>query len=197
MIGHSSTPYVNQRVPYATYTSHRGFNGVGNIYATNLQTNTVEQMLLPKNEKLTEIENLDLERLRYKLLKDQPQRGWGGEKFDIALTEYKRFLILKVLHPEKSFAPTSLMDEIWHLHILDTKAYMRDCKSIFNKYFHHAPSFGQYNSEEQNSRLVNSRRNLEELYPEHFGEPPYGLETLCGHCGDSTEHPDDDDDDDG
>jgi len=177
---------VSGRVPYATYTSHRGFNGVGNIYATNLQTNTVEQMLLPKNEKLTEIENLDLERLRYKLLKDQPQRGWGGEKFDIALTEYKRFLILKVLHPEKSFAPTSLMDEIWHLHILDTKAYMRDCKSIFNKYLHHAPSFGQYNSEEQNSRLVNSRRNLEELYPEHFGEPPYGLEMKC-HGNECTE----------
>ena len=150
------------------------------------------QIVLLKNKKLTEIENLDLERLRFKLIKEQPQSGWGGEKFDIALAEYKRFLILKVLHPEKSFSPTSLMDEIWHLHILDTKAYMIDCKSIFNKYLHHSPSFGHYNTEEQNSRLVNSRRNLEEMYSVHFGEDPYGLEMKCAQCEDHFCSDDDD-----
>ena len=136
-----------------------------------------------QSDGLEKISNLNLERFYYKLKKEQTHKNWSPELFDIALTEYKRYLMLKVLHPEKSFAPTSLMDEIWHLHILDTKAYMRDCKSIFGKYLHHAPSFGQYNSEEQNSRQINSRRNLEELYPEHFSQAPYGLEMNChGSC---------------
>lgn len=136
-----------------------------------------------QSDELRKVSDLDFERFYYKLVKEQPERNWNPELFDIAVNEYKRYLMLKVLYPKKSFAPTSLMDVIWHLHILDTKAYMRDCNSIFGKYLHHAPSFGQYNTHEQNSRLKDSRRNLVELYPKHFDRTPYGLEMNChGSC---------------
>ena len=32
-----------------------------------------------------------------------------------------------------------LQDLFWHLHILDTRQYIEDCKNIFGYYLHHNP----------------------------------------------------------
>jgi hypothetical protein len=38
--------------------------------------------------------------------------------------------------------PCEIVDEIWHSHILDTRAYDRDCRSIVGTFLHHYPYFG-------------------------------------------------------
>ena len=47
-----------------------------------------------------------------------------------------------MLYPTKRIVPTLTIDEFWHAHILDTRAYMADCKALFGKYMHHYPYSG-------------------------------------------------------
>lgn len=35
--------------------------------------------------------------------------------------------------------PTVDIDDVWHLHVLDTSRYMKDCEAIFGEYLHHTP----------------------------------------------------------
>jgi hypothetical protein len=86
------------------------------------------------------INNLDFTNLKFKL---QNQYGWTPEKCDTAEIWYKQFLTLKLKYPDLELVPNKDIDEIWHLHILDTKKYSNDCKDIFGSFFHHSPSYGQ------------------------------------------------------
>lgn len=52
---------------------------------------------------------------------------------------YKRFLFLLYKHRTIALVPTRDIDEFWHNHILDTRAYHRDCNLIFGYYLHHIP----------------------------------------------------------
>ena len=38
--------------------------------------------------------------------------------------------------------PCKLVDELWHAHILDTRAYRDDCYRIFGFFYDHYPYFG-------------------------------------------------------
>ena len=76
-------------------------------------------------------------------MKLQVQNGWSAEKSEEAERLYKRFLTLNVKYPGLTLVPNREIDEIWHLHILDTKKYTADCENIFGNYFHHAPTYGQ------------------------------------------------------
>jgi hypothetical protein len=59
--------------------------------------------------------------------------------------------------------PNKEIDEIWHLHILDTKKYSKDCSEIFGSFFHHSPSYGQRN-------LSNEFEMTKSLFRAEFGE---------------------------
>ncbi len=61
------------------------------------------------------------------------------------------------------------MDKMWHYHILDTRAYCRDCDNVFGGYFHHFPYFGM-RSEEDASNLVNAFEQTKAHYADAFGE---------------------------
>ncbi|HJV33365.1 MAG TPA: hypothetical protein VJ694_05045 [Patescibacteria group bacterium] len=52
---------------------------------------------------------------------------------------YQRFLVLRVLHPDKRIRPMAGADALWHAHILDTRRYHADCQAIFGEYLHHDP----------------------------------------------------------
>ncbi len=82
---------------------------------------------------------LDLERIVLKLAKEP---GWSMARAHQAELDYRRFLNLRVLYPKTSLVPTRDIDEMWHLHILDTRAYAGDCARIFGEFLHHAPAFG-------------------------------------------------------
>ena len=67
-------------------------------------------------------ESLDL--IRSKML-NSPELGLGAGEVEMAIGEYRRFLILKMENPDVSMAPTGLMDKAWHV--------KRHCPSAFVK----------------------------------------------------------------
>ena len=87
-------------------------------------------------QKFDEIEKLCFVKYQEKMQQDNPLDDWNSDKFQVAVSEYKRFLTLKKLYYGLSLSPTKLMDAIWHSHILDTKQYHLDCGRIFGKYLH-------------------------------------------------------------
>ncbi len=63
-----------------------------------------------------------------------------SKKFWLAVVPlYRAFLSLKATYPELKLAPVTLVDELWHAHILDTRKYARDCERLFGKFIHHMP----------------------------------------------------------
>jgi len=120
------------------------------------------------DEDQSRIENyLDLSRFVPKLLKDQ-EKFYSAPVAWTAIVEYKRFLILKMKFPDVEIAPSPLVDEVWHMHILDTKRYMDDCNFIFGKYMHHVPSF-EPDEEEQHEMFARFGQTMS-LYKKVFGE---------------------------
>jgi hypothetical protein len=112
------------------------------------------------SDSLRFIDNLDLTNLKIKL---QTQNGWTRDKSETAEMWYKRFLILRLKYPDVELVPNKEIDEIWHLHILDTKKYSNDCLDIFGTFFHHSPSYGK-------RKLSKEFEITESLYRAEFGE---------------------------
>jgi len=110
--------------------------------------------------------NLDLSRFIPRLIKDYPNRF--DKKIAIsAIEEYKKFLLIKKSYVDLELAPSSLVDVIWHSHILDTKRYMEDCNKIFGYYLHHNPSFDP--NEEEQTELVEKFNKMLSYYERLFG----------------------------
>ena len=82
-------------------------------------------------------------------------------------------------NPNCNLAPTSLMDEVWHFHILDTKRYAVDCKRLFDRFLHHRPSYGPFDSHDEEPNLSDSFDCMMDLYREKFGHDPINLQASC------------------
>ncbi len=109
---------------------------------------------------------IDLGRIRAKV---QGQRGWTEERTNQAVELYRRYLALLVLDPGQRLAPPSEdADEVWHAHILDTRAYHRDCESLFGVYLHHVPSYG---TPEEKVQMAACRERTELVFQTYFGTP--------------------------
>ncbi len=71
----------------------------------------------------------------------EAQAAWGPANWVTEVVrEYQRFLTMRVLHPDKLIRPDTTVDDLWHAHILDTRAYAADCQAIFGAFLHHDPS---------------------------------------------------------
>lgn len=55
---------------------------------------------------------------------------------------YRMFLAIKAKHRNVRLAPTGLIDEMWHLHMLHPRAYYDDCMAMFGFILDHNPGFG-------------------------------------------------------
>jgi hypothetical protein len=120
----------------------------------------------------------------------------------LALEEYKRFLSLKQTNPGVSLSPSELMDAVWHIHILDTKMYAKDCQEIFGRFLHHSPSYGLNELQFENSRLKQARNRMIYLYHQTYGDFPAGVtasicSSACSGVDDFGPDPACGDDDDG
>ena len=66
----------------------------------------------------------------------QRKLGWPAAHARLVLVAYKQFLELKVatrdLEARKLFPPLAI-DQIWHLHVLDTMTYARDCRRMLGE----------------------------------------------------------------
>lgn len=125
-----------------------------------------------------EIEHIRFDLIGWKM-RESKTCSFSDEEVELAIEEYKRFLILKIDNPNVNFAPTDLMDEVWHFHILDTKRYSTNCHNMFGKFLHHAPSYGPYEQPSKEKELSNSFERMSTLYRERYGHDPI---TRIGSC---------------
>lgn len=118
------------------------------------------------------IESMDLSAVKEKLCSDDPLlcRRWSPLEAEIGVQFYKNFLYLNKKY-QRQYAvlpPLLEVDEVWHHHILDTRAYVRDCEKIFGYYFHHYPYFGMRDLHDAEN-LKSAFLLVQELYREEFG----------------------------
>src|SRR5207302_4366910 len=99
------------------------------------------------------IARIDLEPVKAKLQDIDDGVGWTAEQCDEAEVMYKRFLQLNKKFPNFILVPTRIIDNVWHQHILDTRAYHKDSEKIFGAYFHHNPSLGPRNGLDEQDTL--------------------------------------------
>jgi hypothetical protein len=84
------------------------------------------------SEGLLALSKLDLTQVKRKLMCPAPEgHGWTMEQADTAEKWYRRFLEVNVRFQEHKVVPNLPIDMMWHQHILDTRAYARDCENVF------------------------------------------------------------------
>lgn len=137
-----------------------------------------EVLINLSQDKLDQILNLDLILIKLKLQDAEEGEAWPVEYCNDVELEYKRFLILKLLYPEKDIVPNGHIDKFWHQHILDTEKYATDCFEIFGSFLHHYPYFGM-NGEEDANNLSLAFEETKALYKKHFEVDYIGFAKRC------------------
>lgn len=117
--------------------------------------------------------DLDLSGVRFKLSNPEEGEAWTAEVLDLAESEYRKFLALCMAYPDEAIVPCRLVDQFWHQHILDTRAYREDCQRLFGFFYDHFPYFG-LNGPEDAANLESAYAVTLNLYEMSFGEPPLG-----------------------
>ncbi len=139
-----------------------------------LQTNILENEFVKQKEieeTMNLIDAISFDAVSFKLEKEYM---WSREAINRALPLYKQWLALQKHYPHLSFAPSELVDEYWHMHILDTRKYMEDCALIFHKYLHHYPYFGLTQDENEDT-LKDGFELTKKLYLYHFNHANLGM----------------------
>jgi hypothetical protein len=109
------------------------------------------------------------------------EKGWSVEYQAEVESLYRRFLALNIVYPDRKVCPTGPIDEFWHAHILDTRAYEQDCEYLFGDFLHHFPYFGM-RGEEDRAALQTAFDDSRALFIRHFGIDPCGGETQARGC---------------
>lgn len=124
---------------------------------------------------------IDLDRIKAKIMKT---KKWSDTRATDAEREYRRFLRLIAENPGQAIVPWSQdLDEFWHAHIQDTRAYAADCDRIFGRFIHHDPHI-----EQDPDRYHEAWNRTRALYAEAFIPAPKKREEDHGSFwGDLTE----------
>ena len=93
------------------------------------------------SERLIYLKNLDFGRFVEKSTSPIMKGGydWDLEIACYAENLYKKWLYLLMKYGIDSIEIVALQDLFWHLHILDTNNYRKDCEVLFGRYLHHDP----------------------------------------------------------
>jgi hypothetical protein len=93
----------------------------------------------------------------------------------VATEEYKKFLHLKIVMEDTEIpailSPSTLVDNVWHAHMLRPSAYNNFCQSVFGKLIDHDMA-GSKSSDDE--KLKRRRRTLT-VYKMVFNEEPNAL----------------------
>jgi len=92
----------------------------------------------------------------------------SGDDVRTLADRYRRFLALKARYPREAIAPTEIIDEMWHLHMLHPRAYHRDCMQAFGFILDHNPGFGA--EKDEADALAATFARTAERYEREFGE---------------------------
>ncbi len=119
-------------------------------------------------------DDLDLSLVAWRLMNKPPK--WSAEHTEVAVKEYRRFLYMAAMHTRNtSLVPSADVDEVWHAHILYTRAYVRDCKRVAGHYIHHQPALPPGNDVNENRAMREQMRanygSTLTLYEKVFGVP--------------------------
>jgi hypothetical protein len=68
---------------------------------------------------------------------------WPRARANAADNWYRRHLWLCYKYGPPIAAIGKDADELWHLHILDTRKYAADCRTVFGAFLNHTPIYGQ------------------------------------------------------
>ncbi|WP_058759764.1 glycine-rich domain-containing protein [Pantoea dispersa] len=135
---------------------------------------------MSRDEFLEKTKSLNFDWIVKKITQKDPNvaRVWSEEGAMDAIEQYKKFMYL--LHKyhgvsDKKLVPSVEVDEIWHHHILDTRAYAKDCDAIYGYFMHHFPYFGM-RGEDDFKDLNQSFSLTQELYFEEFEEYMYEVD---------------------
>lgn len=127
---------------------------------------------------LDRVQQLDFTMLKRKLMEE---RGWTPEYCEEVELLYRQFLALNARYPNRKICPTGPIDTFWHAHILDTRAYARDCEVVIGHYLHHFPYFGMRGPEDQ-AALEKAFRESVAMFINHFGVDPTAGDILARSC---------------
>ena len=127
---------------------------------------------------LSRVAELDFSMLKKKL---GEEKSWSPEQQEEVEGLYRQFLAIIIAFPKRKICPTGPVDEFWHAHILDTRAYAQDCEHLFGHYLHHFPYFGMRGPEDY-AALQTAFDDSRALFIRHFGIDPCGGETQARGC---------------
>lgn len=106
---------------------------------------------------------------------------WDLARAEDAVRNYKRYMAVTKALGGVQLVPNGDIDEIWHMHILDTRAYTRDCEQLFGEYLHHYPYFGML-GEENRSQWLAVQSESAALWQALFGQSLYGVDQTAQKC---------------
>ena len=129
-------------------------------------------------EAVARVSQLDFSMLRRKIVEES---GWTTEAVEEAEDLYRKFLALNIRYPERKLCPNGPVDEFWHAHILDTRAYAADCQTLFGGLLHHFPYFGMRGAEDR-ADLERAFADTAELFIRHFGVDPMAGDSHARSC---------------
>lgn len=89
------------------------------------------------------------------------ENGWTIEYPIRAIVEYKKniFLLTIANHP---VTPSDQVDQVWHLHLLQTQSYWENfCEKIIKRKIHHGPTKG---GATEKAKYTNWYEKTKELY---------------------------------
>jgi len=115
------------------------------------------------------VNKLDLERIAWKVKNSSHNPEMSNEDVERAISQYRKYLTLKIRYPTVNLVPTEDIDLIWHTHILDTENYALDCEILFGKFLHHKPYFGEFSDENQDEMGL-FYDETSNLWEKEFGE---------------------------
>lgn len=157
---------------------HLEVNGANLIYPDSLSYERVQY--LEQRGISEDIAAVDLEMVKMKIADCDEGLGWERDKIDAVEELYKKFLHLCKKYG-KGIVPTKEIDQFWHYHILDTRAYHSFCNDVFGGYFHHYPYFGM-RGEEDAQNLETAFFKTKDLFLKEFNEPMVSADvTDCWH----------------
>ncbi|NJN23732.1 MAG: glycine-rich domain-containing protein-like [Acaryochloridaceae cyanobacterium RL_2_7] len=119
------------------------------------------------------LDSIDFGPIAYKLIHTEEAQAWSYEKAKGAIAQYRQFLCLVYLYPNKQIIPSREVDDVWHTHILDTAKYREDCDLLFGDYLDHWPYLDRSNPEEQLA-LEDAFAETQRLWAQHFNVYQYG-----------------------
>ncbi len=97
------------------------------------------------------------------------ENNWTEHYAKRVMNEYKRFVFLALVsnHP---VTPSDEIDQVWHLHLIYTKAYWEEfCKEVIRAPLHHHPTKG---GKAEGDKFRKWYARTKQAYLETFGEEP-------------------------